>query len=99
MNDKHEHEPHEGDDGNGALTKDDEYYASKSGGRQDDGEGGHARRRLDELLSQRVPDQPDAGETSTKDFPDKDSKAEPPSSDQAPPPSKKQPDKGAPGEG
>lgn len=99
MSDEHEHEPREGDDENGALTKDSEYYASKSGSRLDDGEGGHARRRLDELISQRVPDQPDAGETPPNDSHGADSKAEPPSSDQAPPPSKKQADKGAPDEG
>ncbi|MGX1159919.1 hypothetical protein FBY31_1720 [Arthrobacter sp. SLBN-100] len=97
MSDKNEQapkEPHEHSTGNGAK-KDSEYYASKSGSRQDAGEGGHARRRLDEMLSQRVPDLPDSEEE-----PDEDLEAETRPSGRASTPSEKeQPDKGAPDEG
>ncbi|MCC9197615.1 hypothetical protein QNO08_07610 [Arthrobacter sp. zg-Y820] len=94
MNDKHEHESHQGGNGTGASEKDSDYYAGKSGSQQDDGEGGHARRRLDEMISHRVPDQ-----LSSEKEPGKESMAETPPSEASSPDEEEQSDEGAPDEG
>jgi hypothetical protein len=49
--------------GEGTPEKDAEYFASKGrGGHNGNGAGGHARRRLEEMISQRVPARPDGEE-------------------------------------
>jgi hypothetical protein len=51
------------DAGEDNLGPDPEYFASKGGGgHYEDDDGGHARRRLDEMISQRFPTEANPGE-------------------------------------
>lgn len=53
-----------GEDG---REKESEYYASKGGGgHYEEDEGGHARRRLEEMISQRFPAEADPGEEESE---------------------------------